>query len=154
MISAAARLQGYAAMLLDDGTEGLSEEVIGAAIEVHKKFGPGLLENAYHLPLVWALEKRGLRVVTQRPLSIEFEGRVVPRAYFIDMVVEEKLIVESKSIALILPIHIAQVKTYLGLSGIRVGLLINFNVQILRHGIKRVFHPDLPRIVAELKRQG
>ncbi len=139
-------------MLLDDGTDGLSEEVIGAAIQVHKKFGPGLLENAYHLPLVWALQKRGLRVETQRPLSIEFEGKVVPRAYLMDMVVDDKVIVESKSIALILPIHIAQVTTYLGLSGIRVGLLINFNVQVLRHGIRRVLHPDLPRMMAERKK--
>ena len=140
-------------MLLDAGTRGLSKEVIGAAIEVHRKFGPGLLENAYHLPLVWALQKRGLRVETQRPLSIEFEGKVVPRAYLIDMVVEDRLIVESKSIAVILPIHIAQVTTHLGLSGIRVGLLINFNVQVLRHRIRRVLHPDLPRVLAELKRK-
>ena len=99
--------------------------------------------------MVWALEKRGLRVETERPLSIEFDGKIVPRAYLIDIVVEEKLIVEIKSIATILPIHIAQVSTYLSLSGIRVGLLMNFNVQVLRHGIKRVLHPDLPRIASD-----
>jgi GxxExxY protein len=139
-------LAGCAGMLLDDGTDGLSEEVIGAGVEVHKKLGPGLLESAYRLPMVWALEKRGLRVEIERPLSIEFDGRVVPRAYFIDIVVGGKLILELKSIAMILPIHIAQVSTYLALSGIGVGLLMNFNVQVLRHGIKRVLHPDLPRL--------
>lgn len=140
-------------MLLDDGTDGLSEEAIGAGIEVHKKFGPGLLENAYHLPMVWALEKRGLCVEIERPLSIEFDGKVVPRAYLIDIVVEGKLIVEIKSIAAILPIHVAQIQTYLGLSGIRVGLLMNFNVQVLRYGVKRILHPDLPRIAADKKSQ-
>lgn len=153
MIPAAAQLQGWAGMLLDDGTDGLSEAVIGAGIEVHKKLGPGLLESAYRLPVVWALEKRGLRVETERPLSIEFDGKVVPRAYLIDMVVEEKLILEMKSIAMILPIHIAQVSTYLRLSGMPVGLLMNFNVQVLRHGIKRILHPDLPRIAAGKRRR-
>ena len=139
-------------MLLDDGTDGVSEEAIGAGIEVHKKFGPGLLESAYHLRMVWALEKRGLQVETERPLSIEFDGKFVPRAYLIDIVVEEKVIIEIKSMAAVLPIHIAQVSTYLSLSGIRVGLLMNFNVQVLRHGIKRVLHPDLPRIASNRSR--
>jgi len=132
-------------MLIDDGTEGLSERAIGVAIEVHKKFGPGLLEAAYHLPLVWALETRGFQVDINKPLSVEFEGRVVPRAYIIDIVVDGRLIIEVKSVAAILPIHIAQVKTYLSLSGITAGLIINFNVPVLRHGIKRVLHPNLPR---------
>jgi GxxExxY protein len=132
-------------MLIDDGTDGLSEEVIGAAIEVHKKFGPGLLESAYQLALVWALEKRGHHVEVDKALSIEFEGRVVPRAYVIDIVVNGRLIVEVKSVAAIAAVHMAQVKTYLSLSGIQVGLIINFNVPVLRHGIKRVLHSDVPR---------
>jgi len=129
-------------MLIDDGTSGLSQEVIGAGIEVHRRFGPGLLESAYQLPLVWALEKRGHSVDTERPLSIEYEGKAVHRAYVIDIVVDDILLIEIKSVATILPIHIAQVTTYLSLSGIRVGLIMNFNVQVLRHGIKRVLHPD------------
>lgn len=145
MICAAARLQRRARMLIDDGTGDVSEQIIGAGIEVHRKFGPGLLESAYRLPMVWALEKRGLCVQMECALSIEFDGRVVPRAYLIDIVVEDLVIVEIKSIAAILPIHIAQVSTYLALSGIRVGLLMNFNVQVLRHGIRRVLHPDVPR---------
>jgi GxxExxY protein len=132
-------------MLIDDGTDGLSERVIGVGIEVHKKFGPGLLEAAYHLPLVWALESRGFQVDMDKPLSVEFEGKVVPRAYIIDIAVNGVLVVEVKSVAAILPIHIAQVKTYLSLSGMKAGLILNFNVAVLRHGIKRVLHPDLPR---------
>jgi GxxExxY protein len=132
-------------MLWDDGTGGVSETTIGAAIDVHRQFGPGLLERAYHLPLLWALEQRGLAVEIDRPLSIEYAGRVVERAYVMDLVVDRRLLVEVKSVAAILPIHLAQVSTYLSLSGLRVGLIVNFNVQILRHGIKRILHPDLPR---------
>jgi GxxExxY protein len=130
-------------VLIDDGTNGLSEKVIGAGIEVHRRFGPGLLESAYQLPLVWALEKRGHAVELERPLSIEYEGKVVHRAYVIDIVVDEILLVKIKSVATILPIHIAQVATYLSLSGLKVGLIMNFNVPVLRHGIRRVLHPDV-----------
>lgn len=137
-------------MLIDDGTNGLSQEVIGAAIEVHRKFGPGLLESAYQLPLVWTLEKRGHAVEMERPLSIEYEGKVVHRAYVIDIVVDDKLLIEIKSVSAILPIHIAQVATYLSLSGIKVGLMMNFNVQVLRHGIRRVFHPDFEKKRSEV----
>ena len=132
-------------MLIDDGTGGLSEKVIGVGIGVHRKFGCGLLEHAYHLPMLWALEKEGFKVEFERPLSVEYEGKVVPRAYIIDLVVENKLLIEIKSVASLEPIHFAQVRTYLSLSGIMVGLLMNFNAPILRHGIKRVFHPDFPR---------
>lgn len=135
-------------MVRDDGTRGLSREVIGVAIEIHKKFGAGLLEDAYYRPMVWALEKRRFEIETEVPLSIEFEGQVVQRACIIDIVVKRgdiRLLLEIKSVAMTLPIHIAQVTTYLSLSGIPVGLLMNFNVQVMRHGIKRVFHPDLRR---------
>jgi GxxExxY protein len=120
----------------------LSRKVIGAAIDVHRKLGPGLLESAYKPPLVWALQERKLRVVCEKPFSLEYGGNEVPRAYFIDFVVEERLIIEAKAIEQILPVHIAQVQTYLKLSGYRLGLLINFNVRILKGGIRRIFHPD------------
>ena len=132
-------------MLIDDGTEGLSEQVIGVAMEIHRQFGPGLLEKAYVLPLVWALETRGFTVEFERPLSIEYGGRVIDRAYIIDIVVNDRVLVEVKSVATILPIHIAQVRTYLTLSKIPVGLILNFNVELLRHGIRRVLHPDVVR---------
>ena len=132
-------------MLIDDGTEGLSEKVIGVAIEIHREFGPGLLEKAYVHPLVWALDKRGFGVEFERPLSVAYDGRVIERAYIIDVVVDNKLLIEVKSVSEILPIHIAQVRTYLSLSGLRVGLIMNFNVAVLRHGIKRVLHPRISR---------
>src|SRR5688572_9026651 len=135
-------------MLIDDGTGGLSKDVIGIAIEIHRKYGAGLLEDGYLQPMVWALEKRGFEIETEVPLAIEFEGQIVQRAYIIDVVVkrgEYRLLLEIKSIAVILPIHISQVTTYLSLSGIPVGLLMNFNVQVMRHGSKRVLHPDLLR---------
>jgi GxxExxY protein len=135
-------------MLIDDGTGGLSKDVIGVAIEIHRKYGAGLLEDAYLQPMVWALEKRGFEIETEVPLAIEFEGQIVQRAYIIDVVVkrgDDRLLLEIKSVAVILPIHISQITTYLSLSGIPVGLLMNFNVQVMRHGIKRVLHPDLLR---------
>lgn len=144
-------------MLIDDGTGGLSKDVIGVAIEIHRKYGAGLLEDAYFRPLVWALEKRGFEIETEVPLAIEFEGQVVQRAYIIDAVVkrgEYRLLLEVKSVAVILPIHVSQVTTYLSLSEIPVGLLMNFNVQVMRHGIKRVFHPNLrPHIRQAVPRQ-
>ena len=130
-------------MLLEDDTQGVSRKTIGAAIDVHRKLGPGLLESAYKLPLVWALQEHGLHVVCEKPLSLEYGGNEVPRAYLIDLVVQDRLIVEVKTVETILPVHIAQVQTYLKLSGYALGLLINFNVQVLRHGIRRIFNPSL-----------
>jgi GxxExxY protein len=132
-------------MLVNDGTGGLSYEVIGVGIEVHKQFGAGLLEKAYHLPMVWALERRGYKVEMDRPLSIEYDGKIIERAYIIDIVVENKVLIEIKSVAAFLPVHFAQIKTYLKLSGLPVGLLMNFNAESLHRGTKRVLHPDLER---------
>jgi GxxExxY protein len=132
-------------MLIDDGTGGLSRDVIGVAIEIHKEFGSGLLEHAYHLPMVWALERRGFKVEFERPLSIEFDGKIIERAYIVDMIVENKVLIEIKSVAAFLPVHFAQVKTYLKLSGVPVGLLMNFNVPVMKDGIKRVCNPDVER---------
>jgi GxxExxY protein len=134
--------------LLDDGTEGVSRKAIGAAIDVHRKLGPGLLESAYKMPLVWALQERGLQVVCEKPLALEYGGRAVSAAYYIDFVVNDVLIIETKVIEQILPVHVAQVQTYLKLSRYKVGLLINFNVRILRYGIRRIFHPHLRRTPA------
>jgi GxxExxY protein len=125
-------------MLIDDGTGGLSWQVIGAAIRIHKKFGPGLLERAYRPPLVFELERLGLEVVCDSPYPLVHEGITVPRAFKPDMVVDRKLVVELKSIRQLAAIHTQQVRTYLRLSGIPVGLIINFNVPVLRHGIRRV----------------
>ena len=125
-------------MLVDDGTRGLSRQVIGAAIRIHKKFGPGLLEHAYRVPLVYELEKLGFVVECERPLPLVHETVIVPHAYRLDIVVNGRLVIEVKAIQQLAHVHIQQLRTYLRLSGIPVGLLINFNVPILRHGIRRV----------------
>jgi GxxExxY protein len=126
-------------MLVDDGTRGLSRQVIGIAIGIHKKFGPGLLERAYRLPFLYELEKAGLAVDSERAVPLVHEGVTVRCAFKPDIVVDRRLIVELKSVERLTYLHIQQVRTYLRLSEIAVGLLINFNVPILRHGIRRVF---------------
>jgi GxxExxY protein len=116
----------------------LSDAVIGAAIEVHKALGPGLLESAYQACLRRELDLRGISYEPQRPLPIEYKGEPVDCGYRLDLIVEGMLVVELKSVEQLLPIHEAQLLTYLRLTGIHLGLLINFNVPVLRQGIKRM----------------
>jgi GxxExxY protein len=116
----------------------VSGQIVGAAIRVHKKFGPGLLESVYTPCLAHDLLAQGLEVEVQKPLGLQHEGMDVPRAYVIDMLVEGLVIVEVKSIAHVAPIHTAQLLTYLRLTRLEVGLIINFNVTRLVDGIKRV----------------
>ncbi len=117
--------------------DGVSTEVIGCAIEVHRHLGPGLLESAYETCLAKEMELRNLRFELQRPLPIDYKGVRLNCGYRLDVVVEEALVIELKSVEFLLPIHEAQLLTYLKLSGIRVGLLMNFNVKVLKQGIKR-----------------
>jgi GxxExxY protein len=114
--------------------------VIGAAIEVHRVLGPGLLESAYQQALCRELSLRGLSFVFERPMPINYKGMLLDCEYRIDLLVEDKVIVELKSVEKLLPIHEAQLLTYLKLSGLHIGLLINFNVEILRQGIRRMVH--------------
>ena len=116
----------------------LSGIVIGAAIEVHKVLGPGLLESAYEECLCHELKLRGIQFERQVELPIEYKGVKLDCAYRMDIVADCQLILELKSCANLEPIHQAQLLTYLKLTGIKVGLLINFNVPILRKGIKRL----------------
>jgi len=116
----------------------LTSTVIGAAIYVHQKLGPGLLESTYEECLTWALTKRSLEVRRQAELPITFEGHRVNAAYRIDMVVEQTLILEIKTVERILPVHEAQLRTYLRLSGLRTGLLLNFLVPVMKDGIRRM----------------
>jgi GxxExxY protein len=116
----------------------LTEKVIGACIEIHKTLGPGLLESAYEECLCHELRLAGLRFERQRSLPVAYKGVQLDCGYRLDVVVEDKLIVELKSVEALAPIHDAQLLTYLKLSGITVGLLINFNVPVLRRGIKRI----------------
>jgi GxxExxY protein len=114
--------------------------VIGAAIEVHQVLGPGLLESAYEECLCHELKLRGIQFERQMELPIEYKGVKLDCAYRMDIVADGQLILELKSCANLEPIHQAQLLTYLKLTGIKVGLLINFNVPILRKGIKRLMN--------------
>jgi GxxExxY protein len=115
----------------------LTEKIIGAAIAVHKELGPGLLESAYEACLVYELVQRSLKVESQKPLPVSYRGVQVDCGYRIDLLIEDQIILELKSVEKIEPIHEAQLLSYLKLSGYKTGLLINFNVKLLRNGIRR-----------------
>jgi GxxExxY protein len=117
--------------------EEITHEIIAAAIEVHKILGPGLLESAYKICLLLELEERGLHYKKELVVPIAYKNKQVDCGFRMDVLVENKVVVELKSIEHILPIHKAQVLTYLRLFKKQVGLLINFNVPILKQGICR-----------------
>jgi len=112
--------------------------IIGAAIEVHRELGPGLLESAYEACLVYELRLRGMNVKTQLPLPVFYKDVMLDCGYRLDLVVEDQVIVEIKSVKELAAIHEAQLLSYLKLSDCRRGLLINFNVKMLKNGIKRL----------------
>jgi len=116
----------------------LSRRVIGCAIDVHRELGPGLLESTYEQCLAHELSLAGIEFALQAPLPVHYKGRRIDCGYRVDVVVAGRLIIELKSVDRVLPIHEAQLITYLKLSGIKVGLLINFNVEVLRDGLKRI----------------
>jgi GxxExxY protein len=122
---------------LEEYDGGLSNRIIGAAIEVHRTLGPGLLESAYERCLARELTLRQLRVRRQVPLPIEYKGLHLECSYRLDVVVEDKIVLELKCVEALLPVHEAQMLTYLRLSGYRIGLLINFHVPVLKQGIIR-----------------
>ncbi len=115
----------------------LTEKIIGAAVRVHQVLGPGLLESVYETCLAHELAKIALGVQRQAPLPVSYDGLSLDAGFRLDLIVEGSVIVELKAIEKVLPIHEAQLMTYLRLSGIKVGLLINFNVLRLTDGIKR-----------------
>jgi GxxExxY protein len=115
----------------------LTEKVIGACIEVHRNTGPGLLESAYQQCLCHELTLQGIKFQLQLPLPVNYKGTLLDCGYRVDLLIEDCLLLELKSIDKILPIHKAQLLTYLRLGGWKVGLLINFNVKVLTDGITR-----------------
>jgi GxxExxY protein len=115
----------------------LTEQIIGAAIEVHKAIGPGLLESAYEECLCRELDLRGIPFERQRPLPVEYKGARLDCGYRLDLLVEGVVVVEIKAVVAMEPIHEAQLLTYLKLGGWKLGLLINFNVPVLKDGIRR-----------------
>ena len=118
--------------------DALSNRVIGCALEVHRNLGPGLLESTYEQCLAHEFKLVELPFKLQYPLPVEYKGVKLDCGYRIDLLVDDSLIIELKSVDKILPIHQAQLLTYMKLSGISIGLLINFNVKFLKHGIKRM----------------
>jgi GxxExxY protein len=118
----------------------LSNKIIGAAIEVHKRLGPGLLESAYEECLCYEFGLRAFSFERQKPLPIVYKGKKLDCGYRLDIVVENAVILELKSCEKIEPIHKAQLLTYLKLSGIHLGLLLNFNTVVMRDGIVRIVH--------------
>jgi GxxExxY protein len=117
--------------------EQLTEQIIGAAIEVHRELGPGLLESAYEECLCHELHLRNLSFQRQVNLPVGYKGLKLDCGYRMDVIVEDLVLIELKSIEQVLPVHEAQLLTYLRLSGKKVGLLINFNVSVLKNGIAR-----------------
>ncbi|MEM7672656.1 MAG: GxxExxY protein [Verrucomicrobiota bacterium] len=118
--------------------EVVSKKVIGCAIEVHRHLGPGLLESSYQKCLCHELELQGVSFVAEAAMPIEYKGKPIDCGYRIDLFVDQKLIVELKSVKAVEPIHEAQLLTYMKLSGAPTGLLLNFNVLRLKDGIKRM----------------
>ncbi|MEZ5344794.1 MAG: GxxExxY protein [Pyrinomonadaceae bacterium] len=118
----------------------ISEKIIGGAISVHKALGPGLLESTYEVCLIHELSKEGLKVQSQLALPVVYDGIKLDAGYRIDLLVENSVIVELKAIDSLLPIHEAQLISYLKLSEMKLGLLINFNVKLLKNGVKRLMN--------------
>ena len=115
----------------------ISKLIIGKAIEVHKVLGPGLLESAYQECLYYELITEGLIVEKEKPMPIEYKEVRLDHGYRLDLLVENKVVIEVKTVDLIIDVHEAQILTYLKLGGYKLGLLINFNVSLLKNGIKR-----------------
>ena len=116
----------------------ISKIVIGFAIEVHKALGPGLLENTYQECLYYKLKKEGLKVEKEKPMPVIFEEVKLECGYRIDLLVEDKVVIELKSVEVLNDVHVAQTLTYMKLGGYKLGLLINFNVPLLKYGVRRV----------------
>lgn len=124
--------------LIEHHTNPISERVIGAAIEVHRQLGPGLLESSYHTCLCRELELRRVSYRSEVDLPLEYKGVQIAKGYVIDLLIEDSLIVEIKAVEKLLPIHSSQLMTYMRLRRVSSGLLINFNVHTLFHGLRRM----------------
>jgi GxxExxY protein len=126
-----------------DDIELVAKDIVDAAIKVHKALGPGLLESAYQQCLAYELSKRGRKVMIEVTLPINYEGEHIDAGYRIDMLVDDLIIIENKTVEAVLPIHQAQILTYLKLRDCHLGFLLNWNVKLMKNGIQRVVH-NLP----------
>ncbi|RXP44568.1 GxxExxY protein [Lutibacter sp. HS1-25] len=121
----------------------IATKIIGCAIDVHKNLGAGLLESAYQECLYYKLKKEGLRVEKEKPMPIIYENVKLECGYRIDLLVENKVVIELKSVDSLNDVHMAQTLTYMKLGNYKLGLLINFNVILLKQGIKRIINGTL-----------
>ena len=126
--------------MIDKNENQLSNIIIGCAIEVHKQLGPGLLESAYQQCLFYELLKQGLHVVKEKPMPIIYKDVKLDHGYRIDLLVNNKVVIEIKTVEMFTDVHTAQVLTYLKLGNCKLGLLLNFYVTSLKNGIKRIIN--------------
>ena len=124
--------------------EDIAREIVDSAVKVHRALGPGLLESAYQHCLAYELRKRGLRVETEVILPVFYDGQQIDAGYRVDMIIENTVIIENKAVAELLPIHQAQIMTYLKLRQTWLGFLINWNVKLIKNGINRVVYGKKP----------
>ena len=140
-----ARIALALVMLIDAPFNKITREILAAAIEVHRNLGPGLLESIYARCLQFELHARKLRFLTQRTIPIVYKGMSLDTSYRVDLIVEDTVVVETKSVATLLEVHEAQVLTYMKLTDCPAGLLINFNVPRLMDGVRRLVLPGYVR---------
>lgn len=129
----------------------ITEQIIGAAIDVHRALGPGLLESVYEGCLAYEINRRSLRVMRQKAIPVTYRGVAIDCGFKIDLLVERRVVVELKAVDRVAPIHEAQILSYLKLSGCRVGLLINFNVTKLEKGVRRFVNGLTAEAVKEVE---
>lgn len=137
--------------MMSTDIEAVAKDIVDAAFKVHKEFGPGLLESAYQQCHTYELRKRGRKVLTEVLLPITYDGKQIDAGYRIDMIVDDLVIIENKTVETILPIHTAQLITYLKLKDCRLGFLINWNVKLIKDGIRRVAN-GVPESSRSIKR--
>ncbi len=118
--------------------EAIAKDIVDSAIKVHRALGPGLLESAYQHCLTYELRKRGRQVFTEVTMPVNYEGEKIDAGYRIDMLVDDVVIIENKTVDVILPIHEAQILTYLKLRNNHLGFLLNWNVKLMKNGIRRI----------------
>ncbi len=128
---------------MNDNIEVIATDIVDAAIKVHRALGPGLLESAYQSCLAFELRKRGRNILTEVTLPINYEGQKIDAGYRVDMLVDDLVIIENKVVEALLPIHQAQLLTYLKLKDCHLGFLLNWNVNLMRNGIRRIVY-NLP----------
>ena len=121
----------------------LGTKIIDAAMQVHRELGPGLLESVYEVCLIEELKNKGLKVQSQVKLPLVYKGKELNKDFIIDLLVEDKIVIELKAVEDLLPVHEVQLVTYLKLSGMKLGYLINFNVSLLKFGIRRRINGEI-----------